>query len=103
MTPGTVDELRLKMASDPAFARQITEDCASLLESARFMVRWRDGSPSITCECCGITVALADEASCYDGPGRRFRSAIWEPTNGRKHTQRRCDWIRENGEPACAT
>lgn len=93
----TEAELHAKMDADPLFAEQVTEDCLSVLESARFVVRWDERGAAITCEGCGTAVALVPEGECADGPDRCYGPAIWEDENCRKHTARRCDWIRNHG------
>jgi hypothetical protein len=73
------------------------EDLVSFRESAPWFVRLDERSEPITCECCGTTVAATPEAPAADGPDRRWKRGIWETGVWRKHTLRRCDWLRGNG------
>jgi len=80
----------------------IAEDCRSVLESAAYVIRLDGAGESIICECCGTQVALMPESPVaeHDAGVRRWRPAIWEPQSGRKHTLRRCNWLREHALPA---
>ena len=83
--------------ADTASSDLLAEDCRSLLESADYVVRYREHGTPVTCECCGTTVALMPEAIAgADWQGRDFKPGIWEPEAGRKHTLRRCEWKRAN-------
>jgi hypothetical protein len=77
---------------DPAW----TEDCRSLLESAPFLIRFREASsPPIVCESCGTLIVAVPEARGDDPLPRRWVREIWEYQAGRKHTLRRCDSMRD--------
>lgn len=73
----------------------LAEDARSIIESADYVVRYRDQDPAITCECCGTPVAKMPERLAADRDGR-WRPGIWEPGAGRRHTIRRCEWRRAN-------
>lgn len=86
----------LEWARDPL----VTEDLTSLGESAPYVVRFREGTPPQPCECCGTLLTFAPEAFCFsagDGPPplRRWKPGAWETEAGRRHTPRRCGWMRE--------
>lgn len=73
----------------------LAEDCRSLIESADYVVRYREAGPAITCECCGTSVAMMAERLAAEHGGT-WRPGIWEPEAGRRHTMRRCEWKRAN-------
>lgn len=73
----------------------LAEDARSLIESADYVVRYRDQGEAITCECCGTPVAKMPERLAADRGGR-WKPGIWEPDAGRRHTLRRCEWKRVN-------
>lgn len=85
--------MRHQAAIDPRFA----EDIKSLAESVPYVIiHPYEGTPPIRCECCGTMVAQCPEAEVSVKPWA-FKPAIWETETGRKHTLRRCDWLREGG------
>jgi hypothetical protein len=73
----------------------LAEDARSVIESADYVVRYREGGPAITCECCGTPVAAMPERPSADR-ATAWKPGIWEPGTGRRHTLRRCEWKREN-------
>lgn len=74
---------------------KIEEDIRSLNESSPFFIM-RDAEPApITCECCGTLVVLLQESDCIKGP---WKPGIWEHVSRRKHTLRRCNWMRDSDE-----
>jgi hypothetical protein len=74
----------------------IAEDCASLVESMPYVIRYAEATAPIICECCGTRVVAVPEAVVTDVPASRtWTRAIWETETGRKHTLRRCNWKRE--------
>jgi hypothetical protein len=76
----------------PAFA----EDCASLMESMPYVIRYTEATEPVACECCGTSVVAVPEAFVVDGASARtWTRAIWEAETGRKHTLRRCNWKRD--------
>lgn len=87
---GMARMMEQRAAVDPAFA----EDCESVSESMPFLIR--DQHPPITCESCGTLVMEVAEEDTRTPPPWTPKRAIWEPATGRKHTLRRCDWLREN-------
>lgn len=81
-----------RLLADPLKAPLITEDLASLAESAPFLIRPGEKEGPIRCESCGTHVVAVPERP-VDGE-RRWTPAIWEESAGRKHTLRRCEWWR---------
>lgn len=80
----------------------LAEDCRSLLESQPYLVRFREGTPPIRCECCGALVIAVPEADTRTERPYRWECAIWEQA-GRKHTLRRCKAMapaKAQGAPA---
>ena len=88
---GMAEMMRQRAAADPAFA----EDLESIGESMPFIVYAHEGRLPIVCECCGTLVTLVPEAHHQDLDSRK--PAIWEAQTARKHTLRRCNWLRDNG------
>ena len=91
MARGMAEQMRQRVAIDPAFA----EDCASLSESMPYLIRHDGASRPIMCECCGTYVSDPLEADTRSP--RQWKRAIWEAETGRKLTLRRCEWMRDNG------
>lgn len=90
MARGMAEMMRQRAAVDPAFA----EDCESIKESMPYIIRYDGACRPVTCERCGTYVAdLLESRADQD---RRTR-AIWEAQTARKHTLRRCNWLRDNG------
>lgn len=89
---GMVEMMRQRAEADPAFA----EDWKSITESMPYVVRLHEGTRPIVCECCGTMVAQCPEAEASVTPWT-YKPAIWEAQTCRKHTLRRCDWLRDNG------
>lgn len=88
MACGMAERVRQRAEADPLFA----EECESLSESMRFLIRYDGKTTAITCECCGTCVVnVLEQAVNGDQRGR----AIWEAETGRKHTLRRCNWKRD--------
>ena len=75
---------------------ELAEDALSLMESAPFIVRPREGTPPIRCESCGTPVSALPEKR---GPDGEWKRGIWDAEDWRKHTARRCDWLRERNLP----
>lgn len=71
---------------------ELAEDARSLMESAPFIIRFREGAPPIRCESCGTPVSAVPEKLGTDGTWGR---GIWDAGNWRKHTLRRCQWQRD--------
>lgn len=94
MVRGMAEMMRLRAAADPLFA----EDCDSLFESMPYLVRYDGAGRPVICECCGTYVCDLLEADTSEP--RSWTRAIWEAETGRKHTLRRCTWIRDHGSPA---
>lgn len=82
--------------ADPGYAEALEEDCRSLNESAPYVIRGGDATGHALCSRCGTAVARVPEGRAADGPRRQFQPAVWELVLGRKHTIRRCDWLREH-------
>jgi hypothetical protein len=78
-------------ARDPAFA----EDCESVMESWPYLIRPDQGTPPITCECCGTQVTAIPESDTRTAPPYRWQNAIYETGRWRKHTPRRCGYMRD--------
>jgi hypothetical protein len=89
---GMAEMVRQRAEADPAFA----EDITSVNESMPFIVQMYEGTPPIRCECCGTLVTQCPEAEASAKPWT-YKPAIWELEMGRKHTLRRCEWLRDNG------
>jgi hypothetical protein len=92
---GLTNEDYLRLQSKAAASPALAENCRSILESAPYLIRHQEGTSPITCECCGTEVSAMPEADHRAGRPYTWRQAIWEPETGRKHTLRRCNWIRE--------
>jgi hypothetical protein len=92
MARGMAEMMRQRAAVDPAFA----EDIASVNESMPYVIYMHEGTRPIRCECCGTLVTQCPEAEPCEPPGT-FRPASWEAQTARKHTLRRCNWLRDNG------
>ena len=88
---GMAEMMRQRPAADPAFA----EDCESVSESMPYVVRYDGACRPVTCECCGTRVSDPLEADTREP--QQWKRAIWEAQTGRKHTLRRCNWLRDNG------
>ena len=88
----------LRIDAEYAISDLIAEDCRSLVESADYIVRFREMSDPITCECCGTLVGQCPEAEYRGDPPRTWRPGIWESATGRRHTLRRCNWLRATGD-----
>jgi hypothetical protein len=90
---GMAEMMRQRAEADLAFA----EDITSVNESMHYNVRTGEGPRPIRCERCGTMVMLTPEAH-YLNPDT-WKPAIWEAEAemGRKHTLRRCEWLRDNG------
>jgi hypothetical protein len=94
MARGLAGQLRERVEADPEFA----EDCRSLVESMPYVIEPATVARPIRCEMCGTPVTLVSEAEVAVKPWT-YRSAIWEARNGgpwRKHTLRRCNWLRDH-------
>jgi hypothetical protein len=93
----------LQTIAETAISEALAEDCRSLLESAPFVVRYGEMGEPIRCECCGTLVGLVPEGEAErHWRDRVWLPAIWETGLARKHTFRRCSWLREHPEPASA-
>jgi len=90
LAAGMAERMRQRAAADPAFA----EDITSINESLPYIVRFREGTPPIRCECCGTLVTMVPETEASVRPWA-FKPAIWEAEACRKHTLRRCNRKRE--------
>ena len=77
------------------WAEALAEDCLSLNESAPYVVRYHEHGAPIRCECCGTMVAQMPEALITEERPRRWKPGIWETEAGRRHTLRRCEWMRQ--------
>jgi len=85
----------VQVLADTAISPVLAEDCRSVLESADFVVRYREHGTPVTCPFCGTTVAFTPEAEGgLDWRTREWKQGIWETGAGRKHTFRRCMWKR---------
>jgi hypothetical protein len=88
---GMAEQMRQHAAADPVFA----EDLESIGESLSFIIRYDGAERPVVCECCGTYVF--DPLEAHSSEPRKWTRAIWEAQTGRKHTLRRCDWLRDNG------
>lgn len=73
----------------------LAEDCRSLIESADYIIRYREAGPAIICECCGTPVAKMPQRCAIDRDAP-WKPGIWETEMLRKHTLRRCEGKRVN-------
>lgn len=82
-------------AAEVTVDEHFAEDMRSVIESARYVIRYDESGPAIICECCGSQVAEVPESRSTDSP-RRWDRGIWEWPAARRHTLRRCKWLRAN-------
>lgn len=80
-------------------AELLAEDLRSLGESSPYLVRFHEGTAPQPCECCGAPLTFVPEALCAGAGGeppewRRWKPGAWEAGAGRRHTLRRCEWLR---------
>jgi hypothetical protein len=89
---GMAGQMQQRAAVDPVFA----EDLASIGESMSYVVQLYEGTGrAVRCECCGTLVTRWLEAEA--SRPLSLKPAIWEAQAARKHTLRRCTWLRDNG------
>lgn len=74
---------------------ELSEDVRSFAETFPYLIRISHRGEPIRCECCGTLVALTPEART--GSRDTWEPAIWEYETYRKHTLRRCEWMRAQG------
>ena len=99
MRPGTEQIARTVSHPGGLVTDELWEDVQSFLESFPYLIRMSKRGEPIRCECCGTLVALTPEARRAGG---RWILAIWEFKTLRKHTLRRCEWMRPAVRPARA-
>lgn len=74
---------------------ELREDLSSFAESFPYFIRMDERGEPVRCECCGTLVALTPEALGVDGP---WKPGIWEHESLRRHTMRRCEWMRARSD-----
>jgi hypothetical protein len=74
--------------------RVVAEDVRSLAESWPYLVRFGEAAGPEVCERCGTLIVAVPEALAAGGPPRKWATGAWEAAAGRKHTPRRCEWLR---------
>jgi hypothetical protein len=85
------EQMRQRAAEDPVFA----EELVSWGESGGYVFQPDKMTEPIRCEMCGTMVCLIPEAEVLVTPWV-FRPGIREPDSFRRHTLRRCTWLRDS-------
>lgn len=82
-------------AAGRADPEELAEGARAAAESEPFDIGDPPGGPAVSaCEECGTDVMQVLEARRADGPGRKYRPAMWETAIEHRHTPRRCAWMK---------